>query len=536
MCINEKFQNKYFAGIDFILIFLIGILHFVSFFFIKETDFENLFDTFESSPLFNFNVSENCGKYSHLVFHTWEGVKRAAYSSGHARSRTKVFYRTEIDRINGHYFCYEHKSYKELLYNGQIIKDNEQCPENYPQNCGIIDTLAQHLCIKNEENCPLYDVGIIGTDEPINKEHYIYNNKADIYYNDYKYKNVDKKIIGKIILNDGQPCYRLNEKLWKKFSSIEAGEGSLKCELEIFGETTDNKYKKKGDISYNKLYEILKPEVKEIFEGKIGNDENVSLYIREFLGIDKTCDEKIDIKREDYKKLRKNQKTEGIIILVEAIIIFSFWPALFLFISIAWCKAKSLFEEGIIYNILFVFLIICLLINLAFAICQSVFLGRIIKYDLAYHCSDEITNEVLRKENLNTKTSIKFTAINLGFDIFYILFNICAFLMAFVIEKIDALKKNNYSIQNSSANNNNNKDNKAQNKFKVDEFINKPIREVIVNNETPNKINQYDKPINNNNINQKNANNIPNSYPVVDLGNPPSVEKGYSSNANLYGN
>ena len=156
MCINEKLQNKYFAGIDFILIFLIGILHFVSFFFIKETDFENLFDTFESSPLFNFNVSENCGKYSHLVFHTWEGVKRAAYSSGHARSRTKVFYRTEIDRINGHYFCYEHKSYKELLYNDQIKKYGEKFDNFYKKDCGIIDTLNQHLCIKDTEKCPLY--------------------------------------------------------------------------------------------------------------------------------------------------------------------------------------------------------------------------------------------------------------------------------------------------------------------------------------------------------------------------------------------
>ena len=214
--------------------------------------------------------------------------------------------------------------------------------------------------------------------------------------------------------------------------------------------------------------------------------------------------------------------------------IFSLCMVLFLFISIAWCKAKNLFKEDIIYIVSFVFLIICLIINLAFVICQSVFLGGIIKYNLAYHCSDEITNEILRKENLNTKTSIKFTAINLGFDIFYILFNICAFLMALVIEKIDALKKNNHSIQDSRVNFNN-KDNKAQKKFKVDGFIKESAREVIVNNETPNKANQYDKPINNNNINQKNENNIPNPYPV-DLGIPPSVEKGYSSNANLYGN
>ena len=30
-------------------------------------------------------------------------------------------------------------------------------------------------------------------------------------------KTTDKKIIGKLILNDGQPCYRLDEKLWRHF-------------------------------------------------------------------------------------------------------------------------------------------------------------------------------------------------------------------------------------------------------------------------------------------------------------------------------
>ena len=37
----------------------------------------------------------------------------------------------------------------------------------------------------------------------------------------------------------------------------EAGKEYLKCELEIFGETTDNRWIKKRDITYKKLYEIL---------------------------------------------------------------------------------------------------------------------------------------------------------------------------------------------------------------------------------------------------------------------------------------
>ena len=540
MCIHENLKNKYFAIIDFILIFLIAVIHVVFFFYIKETDLQNIFDAFESSPLFDFDISDNCGRYSHLVFHVWEGRKETEYyrSNGKRRSRTKIVDKKEIDRINGHYFCYEYKSYKDLLYNDQIIKKEEECKGDYPKDCGTIDTLEQHLCIKNEENCPLYDVGIIGTDEPINKNHYIYNTNADIYYNDKSYENIDKKIIGKIILNDGQPCYRHNEKLWKKFSSEEASEEHLKCELEIFGETTDNRYQRKGNITYNKLYEIFSSESKEILKGKISNDEYVSLYIREFLGIDKKCDEKTDIKKEDYEKLRNNQNMEKICILVEAIIIFCFLGLVLYMIS-ARCKSCYDFKKSI-YDILFGFLVICLLLNLTCIICQSVFIGRIIKYDLAYHCSDEITNEVLRKENLNTKKSIKFTAINLGIDIFYILFNIFWVLIVIVIEKIDDLKYQNYFIKNLGVNYNN-KNNSSKNKYNVDEIDKKPVREVIINNGIPITANQYNNQIDNNNIindnnniNQNIENNYPNSNPALDLGVPPPVEQGYSSNTNIY--
>ena len=526
-----KLKNKYFVIIDFILIFLIGIMHFVFSFYIEQTDFQNIFDAFESSPLFDFSVSNNCGKYSHIVFHIWEGRKETEYyrSNGKTRSRTKILDKKEIDRINGYYFCYEYKSYKELLYNGQIIKKEEECPTTYPKDCGIIDTLNQHLCIKNEENCPLYDVGIIGADEPTNKNNYIYNTFANIYYNDNKYKTADKKIIGKIILNDGQPCYRLNEKLWKKFSSKEVGEEHLKCELEIFGVTTDNRYQRKGDITYNKLYEILDITSKDMLKGKINDNEYVSLYIREFLGIDKACDEKKGIKKEDYEKLKNNQEMEAICVIVEAIIIFGFLLTQILFMISALCKSSYNFEKYKDGNF-FIFLFIILLLNLICIICQSVFLGRIIKYDLAYDCSDEITNEVLRKENINTKKSIKYTAINLGFDIFYILFNIFAYLIAIIIDKIKDLKYN-YSVQNSGVNHNN-KNNYSKNSYNKDKFNKEPAREVIVNNVSPYFTNQYNNPMENN-LNQNIANNTPNPYPVLDLGVPPPIEQGYTSKANL---
>ena len=415
--------------IDMILIIMISIVHFVFYFLVNESDFGNVFDTFDSSPLFDFSVDINCGSKSHITFHVWEGREETEhhYYNGGTRSRTKIVDKTNIDIINGNYFCYKYISYKTLLYNGQIIKKEEECNEKYPKDCGTIDTLNQHLCIKSNENCPLYDVGI--GDKKVSTD-YDYNSNARVYYNNNNYNEQNKKIIGKLILNDGQPCYRLNEKLWKIFDYDEAGYEDLKCDLQIFGKFTDDRYDNKGSITYHKLYEDnLSIESQDLLFDDI-KDEYVSLYIREFLGIDKTCDEKNNINMEDYEKLTKNQHMEKICLLVEAIILFV------IFISIPLLSyADTRVGSPDIFVIMYIIIIFSFPTIFVCAICQSVFLGRIIANDLSYDCSDDTTNEVLRKENENTKKSMIYTATNLGLDLFLIFINIFSILICYIINK-----------------------------------------------------------------------------------------------------
>ena len=117
----------------------------------------------------------------------------------------------DITKINGKYFCYKNISYIDLLNNGQIIKNGTKCPHEYKKNWGKIDTLNQELCIKENEKCPLYDIGIGIKPDKIN---YNYNENSNIYFNNDNYNAINKTIIAKLILNDGQPCYNLNEKLW----------------------------------------------------------------------------------------------------------------------------------------------------------------------------------------------------------------------------------------------------------------------------------------------------------------------------------
>ena len=129
----------------------------------------------------------------------------------------------------------------------------------------------------------------------------------------------------------------------------------------------------------------------------------------------------------DYNQLRKYQKKGRTCLLVEAIIIIGF-PGLAIITGIA-AQFKC---PGEILCPIFLAIPICIITYFVCIICQSVFLGNVIYYDLDYNCSDEITNEVLKKENLNTKKSIVYLAINLGLDIFVLLLTI----LPIVIDKI----------------------------------------------------------------------------------------------------
>ena len=193
MCLFSELKADWFVIVDFATILIIAIVHFVFFFLIKETDFENIFDSFESSPLFDFSIGTTCGANSHVVFHTWKGREEIDYyyANGHTRSRTKIVDVTDITKINGYLFCYKYISYKDLLYNGQIIKKGETCPQQYENNCGIIDTLEQKLCIKNGDKCPLYDVGIGQNSDTSN---YKSETQGNVYYNNKDYNDPDKRI------------------------------------------------------------------------------------------------------------------------------------------------------------------------------------------------------------------------------------------------------------------------------------------------------------------------------------------------------
>ena len=381
-------------------------MHFVFYFFFKITNFNDIYESLESYPLFHFRINKkNCGTNEideYITFHELQGIEETVTNGG-IKDKNKII------KINGNYFCYEKKkSYRELLNNGQIIKQNENCKQGY-KNCGIIDTLKQKLCVSLEDECPLYDVGIKDDNENYDSDpEYIYDSSSKIYYNNNNYGDKNKKIIGNLILNEGEPCYNPKEKLWRAFGTKETQENHLKCELKILGKNSDNRYNKKGDITY---YDLYKDNFNYQFFSSLDENElkkeKVTLYKREFLGIDKECDEKSDISEKQYNILKKNQQDEKILLLVEPIIIFFVMCIFILLFIINKFKYELIHLLNFFYFLLF----------MPCMICQIIFIMKIIKNDLFYKCSDEITNEVLNQENKNTKKTIIYTAINLVADI-----------------------------------------------------------------------------------------------------------------------
>ena len=517
----EKLEdNRKLLILDAIIILLIGIVHLIFYFFIKPSDFDNLFDTYESSPLFNLDIkkSENCGSQSPYTFQVWEGVKKKKVSRKSRRSKSKIVDKTNLNKLNGHLFCYDYKSYRELLYNGQIRRN--ECPSQYEKDCGIIDTLNQHLCIEKDEICPTYDLGL-DDEENVKNDLYEYIADAKAYYsrNDNNFFKDNFKIIGKVILNEGQPCYRLSEKLWRKFISKEAVEEHLECELEILGKTTDDRFEQKGDITYRQIYHDNIPENRfDKLKDKL-KEYKVSLYSREFLGIDKECDEKYNINKDDYDNLKKNQKMEQICIFVESLIILISYVVFIIATLAVRCKQKI--EIEIVIPMM---LILPLLTIFTCIICQSVFLGKIIYYNIYYDCSDNTTNEVLKEGNLNTKKTIAFTSVNLVLDILTILANTLTILIIRLKKKCEDSKI--YMNEKPSIYEKNKVNNINEKNFNFNGINNYQEREVVVDNRTPIQEKGYNTPINNDFQNYNNNYGTP-----MDFGAPPNFAA--SSNSGI---
>ena len=435
MCIIDEFNKTILVLIELITVTIIGVSHIVFGFLRKEPDF-NTYDLFISSPFFDFSINDDCNNLSINVYHTWGGWKQKERDEEGAEIWV-VYDVTNITKINGKYLCYKYISYKDLLNNGQIIKNGKECPNEYNKNCGRIDTLNQELCIKKNEKCPLYDVGI---GESPNNISYIYDKNSNIYYNNDNFSELNKSIISKLILNEGQACYHSTEKLWRQFSPIENDETHLSCtNIQIFGKYNEDRYIEKGVITYKKLYEDnLNDRAKNNTFNYVTENETVHLYKREFYGIDKKCDEKSNL-NDDFNSFLNFQSIDKYIQIVEGILITT-GSTIFIILEIIFhCEGEDIRDTSqVLYFWLFISSIIVVSGCFSFNVIAYI---NILKNDYSnYNCSDYITNEIIKKGNENNKKLIIYNIICTFSNGIIIAGNLIVFVVGLIRIKIDECK------------------------------------------------------------------------------------------------
>ena len=442
MCLFERLNKKVLIFFECVIIIIIGLAHSVFGFSIYSNEFD-VFSLFDSSPLFDFEIKNDCGDKSSLTFHRWGGRKEYEYyydKNSERKVKITINDETDIKIINGKYFCFKNITYKDLLNNGQIIKRGSECPSEFPKNCGKLDTLKQELCIKDNEKCPLYDIGIGNKPD---SENYTYDEYSNIYYNNEKYNKENKTIIGSLILNDGQPCYNSLEKLWQKFDLEEAVETQLKCSIEVYGKYNDDRYENKGNISYKRLYEDnLNQKCKDMILDNLTGTENVSLYQREFLGIDKECDKNYILNKDSYDKFNDILNSESKLSLAEGIILTLAGLTVFIIeLAVISCGSDLIDDSLIILLNCITFCIYMAMLTSCF-ICHIVFFHRMKKYDVTgYNCSDAITNELIRKRTERNNKSILYVTIGFYLDLFQVVINCLTLLIGLILTLIDEFCK-----------------------------------------------------------------------------------------------
>lgn len=202
------------------------------------------------------------------------------------------------------------KNYYQLLNDeNSVVFENEECPIG-KKSCGYLDTYKNKLCVDNEDNCPINyikidkkkpeDVNITKTISGKNgKNMYISNNP----YSDNKRIPY---IVGAFKIADEEIC-SIPNLYWSKWELF-ALDGNVKdyankCILKKYNQhyeyENELRYHKLDDIKIYDLYEennVLRyinrsnlPKYGYDFNKYFRDDKYLYLYVRSFIGFNKTC-------------------------------------------------------------------------------------------------------------------------------------------------------------------------------------------------------------------------------------------------------
>lgn len=280
---------------------------------IDETISEIMKNGLNANLIYSFRSSDTCSSDEEaLVLGTFDGsVPKCKCVSIYNRSCTneEINYqgcksysgaKKDYTKFKNKNICAKKKDYyKDLLKNKQIIPKGNNCDERY-RSCGIIDTLDNQLCIKNEEECPINKADIINlrnmNEEQLEKyKNYksidMGNGYAMYYLNE---GNENNKIISIIKLSEGYPCINPGEHVWKSYDP-DSKNKLEKC-TNYKGKNRDDRYERL-DNYYSTKRQILIDNDLEGYNNALINDDltDIYLYGGPIFGLKKEI-ENIDIK------------------------------------------------------------------------------------------------------------------------------------------------------------------------------------------------------------------------------------------------
>ena len=174
-----------------------------------------------------------------------------------------------IKKINSYYICVKKskETYKELLKTNKIISPDKECQHGY-KPCGIIDTLGNIFCVKNEEICPININDIENIFSPSNSD---------------SINRKNTQILSIFKLSEDIPCINPEETTWTYHYVLEPE--SQKCISSIKDKIYDNRYEQFTRFITTKydLYSDNNIKNYNIMESKT---EKVYLYSRNIIGFD----------------------------------------------------------------------------------------------------------------------------------------------------------------------------------------------------------------------------------------------------------
>ena len=200
-------------------------------------------------------------------------------------------------------------NYYDLLFNGSIIKEDEECPED-KKLCGYIDTIKNKLCLDNDTECPINYVSF--SEAPpnnISNLKTINGSGINLYYSNDPYPDFDSipYIINSFKISDDNICSISN--LYHSNDESFILDGAKKdyakgCVIDNYHQ----KYTQDFNVRYHKLhqtnaYDLYKENkiIEDLEKSDLVNyglDTNIyknnilNLYVRTHYGFDKECLEK----------------------------------------------------------------------------------------------------------------------------------------------------------------------------------------------------------------------------------------------------